>query len=39
VLGASAKDYADNEEWAVQVVKGIGGPDDYTAAQKALLGM
>ena len=39
VLGASAKDYAENEEWAVQVVKSIGGGDDYTAAQKALLGM
>ena len=39
VLGASAKDYADNEAWAVQTVKSIGGPDDYTSAQKALLGM
>jgi hypothetical protein len=39
VLGASAKDYADNEDWAVQVVKSIGGPDDYTPAQQALLGM
>ena len=39
VLGASAKDYADNEAWAVQTVKSIGGGDDYTSAQKALLGL
>ncbi|WP_194921711.1 WXG100 family type VII secretion target [Catenulispora rubra] len=40
VLGASAKDYADNEAWAVDAVKTIsGGGNDYTAAQRALLGM
>lgn len=39
VLGASARDYADNEAWAVDAVKSIGGPDDYTTAQRALLGM
>jgi len=38
-LGASARDYDDNEAWAVQTVKGIGGPDDYTSAQKAMLGI
>lgn len=39
VLGASAQDYAANEDWAVQTVKTLGGGDDFTSAQKTLMGM